>query len=1231
VTERGRLRIRILGRLDAWDGDVEIDLGGRRQRAVLAVLILARGEIVPAERVAYCVWGDDPPANVSGAVQSYVSHLRRRLQPDGAPRSRGGLIVSEGAGYALRLPADAVDAWRFEQLLRDAAEADGDARRAAATLAEAVELWHGPALSEYAGEPWAEAEIARLTELRAVARERLLAARLDRGEAALLVPELEALVADDPLREERWRLLVLALYRAQRQADALAALRRARTLLADELGIDPGPALRSLESEVLAQSPALVGSIQTLVPPVERAAPEPPASGARSDLVDRDMKPSPLASGARSDLVDRDMKPSPLASGARSDLVDRDGELDAIRAAVADLAAGASQLLLIEGPPGVGKTRLLAEARRLALEQGLPVLGARGSQLERTFGFGAVRQLFEPVLVDPARRERLLAGAAGSARGVFDVLDEPAEGTFAVLHGLYWLTAGLASEQPLVLTIDDLQWCDTGSLRYVGYLSRRLDGLPLLIVATVRTGEPHEDDELLAELLLDPSTTLVRPRPLTREGTAELIRRRLGDPAPLFVTACHTTTAGNPLLLRQLMRALEADRVRPDAAHADRVMACGSRAIASMVLVRLRRLPAEATAVARAVAVLGEGAELPTVAELASLDEIATAAGLADLARAEILRDEDPVGFVHPLVRDAVYRAVPGAERALAHERAARVLRRHGAAAEQVGAHLLLAPARADADSVSVLREAARTAAARGASENAVTYLRRALAEPAEGSARLDVLRALGLLEILVDGPAGLEHLGAAYDLVTEPPDRAELAGMIAWTHVFTSSPGIASAFAREARASLPDDLVDARQGLLALERIGGFMHGLDPAVWQAGADPVVQGDGHGARMLAATLSWEATCAGTDRDRAVELARFALHEDKLLAVDSGLFWVVAANARMIADDDPGDFWERARAQAHARGSLFTALSVNLWQGLWQWRRGELAEAVASFEAMLEQERMWGGSGTGRDYASAFLVAAHLDRGDLAAAREVGEGALAGTPAGEGGRLVRHAVARLRLMEGAWAQALALLDPVADLSGGTNPAWNTVRALRAAALAGLGRREEALELQSQEVALLRQWGAPSFLGAGLRRLGELAGTPGVEHLREAVAVLAATTAELEKARAELALGRSPDVPDAEAVPLLASASARARRCGAQRVFADACAALKRRGQAVDEEACDEPTPVSLTVRRILDLAGAGLGVHEVAQRLFLTPGTVREALAAHDHSSPAQVGRERVRT
>jgi ATP/maltotriose-dependent transcriptional regulator MalT len=326
---------------------------------------------------------------------------------------------------------------------------------------------------------------------------------------------------------------------------------------------------------------------------------------------------------------------------------------------------------------------------------------------------------------------------------------------------------------------------------------------------------------------------------------------------------------------------------------------------------------------------------------------------------------------------------------------------------------------------------------------------------------------------------------------------------------------------------------------------------------------------------------------------------------------------------MIADDDLGDFWDRARAQAHARGSLFTALSVNLWQGLWHWRRGDLAEALTCLETMLEQDAMWGGSGTGRDYAHAFLVATHLDRGDLDAARATATTALSRHPTGEGGRLVRHAVARLRLTEGDGGAALALLDPRSDRTGGVNPAWNTGLGLRATALAQLGRREEARELQAHEVALLRRWGAPSFLGSGLRRLGALEGAAGLEHLREAVALLAGTGAELERARAELALGRSPDVPDEQAVPLLREAARRALRCGAARVAADAAAALRERGEAADEEArCEQPA-VSGTDRRILELAAEGLDVHEVAQRLFLTPGTVREALTRSAASAGAR--------
>jgi DNA-binding SARP family transcriptional activator/tetratricopeptide (TPR) repeat protein len=1169
-----RLRINLLGQLTASFDGAPLDLGGPRQRAVLAVLLLAKGDIVPADRVADSVWSGRAPVDTAGALQAYVSHLRRRLEPGSAARTRSGVIVSEGPGYAVRLPRDAVDAWQFEQLLQQAA-ADTDPARIAAVLDEALALWRGPALADYADEPWAEAEIGRLAELRTVARERLLAARLELGEAAMLVPDLEAMVADEPLREERWRLLALALYRAHRQADALAALRRARTTLADELGVDPGPALRELESQVLEQSPVLH------VP-----RPRAPAS-------------APAAPGPRR---------------VRDDLMDRDRELDAVRTALDDLLDDRPRLLLVEGPAGIGKTRLLTEARRLAGQRSVRVLTARGSQLEKAFGFGVVRQLFEPELADAGRRQELLGGAAAGARGVFDLASaEAAEGSFAVLHGLYWLAVNLTADGPVLLAIDDVQWCDSASLRWLAYLVRRLEGLPVLVVGTVRTGEQHEDDELLAELQLDPATTVLRPEPLSPEATAGIVALRLGEPvSPLFAHACHRTTAGNPLLLRQLLRALESDGVRPDAAHADSVVAVGSRAVSSMVLVRLRRLGDRITSVARAAAVLGDGALLPAVAVLAELPERDTAAALAALARAEVVKDEQPLAFVHPLVREAVYRDLPAAERELGHERAAAVLRAAGASDEQVAAHLLLAPPRGDDATVAALRSAARTAAVRGASDSATTYLRRALAEPPTGTVRRDVLVELGMVESLLDGATGPRHLLQAYGLHEDPRIRADLAIAIARTHVFASPPGIATAFAREARLVLPEDLIDQRQALLALERIGGYMHGLDPAVWRTADPPEPADEGLGAQMLAATLAWEATVDGADRERALRLARFAHDGDRLMAVDHGLLWVVAANVRMLADDDLGDFWLRARAEAHRRGSLFAALSVSVWEGFWRWRRGELHEALACLALGLEQDRMWNGTGIGESYTRAFEIGCHLDRGDLPTARRVADAALTGPALGEGGRLVKEAVASLLVAERRFDEALTTLEGATTPVPIANPAWNPWRRIRAGALHGLGRTDEAVQLVEEELALLRRWGAPSYLGSALRLLGWLRGPAGLDDLREAVDVLTPTTAGVELARAQVTLGAARGVPDDEAVPLLQAAAASAHRLGAQAVEQRASAALRARGRPADVPD-DGGRPLSSTEQRVLDLAGTGLGVREVAQRLFMTPGTVQAVL------------------
>ena len=1175
----GDLRLRVLGELTATRGEQRLDLGGRRQRAVLALLVIARGESVPAERLADHVWGDAPPANPAGALQSYVSHLRRRLQPEAGARTRDAVIVSAGRGYALRIDDDAVDAWRFEGVVTTAHALA--AHRAVPVLEEALRLWRGAAYAEYADEPWAQAEIARLGERRALARERLAEARLEIGDAALLTGELEALVAEDPLREERWRLLVLALYRSQRQADALAALRRARETLADALGLDPGPALRALEQEILQQSPTLDAPRAT--PHLTVSAPAAPAA----------------------------------------DLVDRDRETRALARAVETVRAGGSGVVLIEGPAGIGKTRLLVEAARMATAAGIPVLTARGSQLERSFGFGAVRQLFEAATVRAARRDQLLAGSAAAARGVFEQIadDQRADGTFAVLHGLYWLTVNLTAEGPQVLTVDDVQWCDRASLRFLAYLVKRLEGLPVLVVMTLRTGEQHDDETLLAELALEPSARVLRPQPLSQEAAHLLVRERLGAAAEAFVGVCHRTTSGNPLLLRQLLRALEAEGVPPDVAHTDTVRAVGSRAVSSLVMLRLRRMPPEVTAAARAVAVLGQDADLPTVAALARMPEEQAAAALDLLSRSEVLKDERPLTFVHPLVRDAVYDDLPAAERALHHERAAEVLQQAGVGAEQVAAHLLLAPRRGKGATVAVLRAAARTALERGASDSAVILLRRALDEPVLGRERVDVLVELGMAETLVDGPAGAAHLSEAYAFLDDAAERARIATVIARTHVFASPAGVATAFARDAAAALPVELDDARQGLLALQRITGFMHGLPPESYRAGPAPEVSGAGDGARMLAATLAYERLLDGEDREGAVALARFALDGDRLLAVDNGLLWVVAANVLLLGDADIGDFWDRAYAQAHATGSLFAVLSVNLWRGYTQWRHGQLDDALQSIADATEQHRMWGGSVVGMTYAAAFRAGVHLDKGDLDAAGVVLDEARGYPRIGEGTRLLRETEARLLIAQGRPEEALEVLAATVQPVAIVNPVWAPWRGLKAAALAALGQRDEALRLAEQEAALLRRWGAPSALGRSLRMLGELAGDSGTTLLRQAVDLLTPTTSAVELARARVALGRRPDVGAAEAIALLQQAHDAALAHGAQGVQRDAMAALAERGEQV-AAVCQALTGPSGRERQVLELTASGLDVNQVAQQLFLTPGTVRALLqsaSTHSHA------------
>ena len=447
-------------------------------------------------------------------------------------------------------------------------------------------------------------------------------------------------------------------------------------------------------------------------------------------------------------------------------LLEREAELAALTERL-DTAAAGGGLVVVEGAAGIGKTSLLAAAAELAGARGMRVLSARAAPLEQAYGFGVARQLFEPLRADPDW-ERLTADAAGLALRALDpaaAVAAPGDDvTHATLHGLFWLAANAATQRPLLLSVDDVHWADPPSLRWLAYLARRLDGLPILILAAVRSGEPAP--AVLAELLAE--TRPVRPRPLGPEASAALVRERLDGAAPELCAACHAATGGNPFLLRALVAAIAADGLAPDAiAH------FGPGAVAQAVSRQLARLPEGAPALARAAAVLGAEATLREAAALAGL-ELERAAPLSDrLREARLLAPGTCLEFAHPILGAAVSAALGPAERALWHARAAGMLWAAGADPERVAVQLLEAEPAGDPAAVAALRAAAGAATGRGAPESATRYLRRALAEPPDTAQRPEVLLELGLALAAHRHPDAPALLREAIDLTRDPTARA--------------------------------------------------------------------------------------------------------------------------------------------------------------------------------------------------------------------------------------------------------------------------------------------------------------------------------------------------------------------------------------------------------------------------------------------------------------------------
>ena len=505
-------------------------------------------------------------------------------------------------------------------------------------------------------------------------------------------------------------------------------------------------------------------------------------------------------------------------------LLEREGELASLGAALSRARSARGCTVLVQGPAGIGKTRLLDETRDRAREIGLDVCSARGGALETGYGFGVVGQLLEPS-VAAARGDKdseVLSGAAALAESVFlSSAPGPGAATHTVLHGLYWLVANLAERSPLLLVVDDIQWADGPSLRFLLYLARRLDGMPVALVLALRTGEPGAHEDVLRALQLEAHPPVLEPIALSERATRALAESSLGRDVPEgLARACHESTRGNPFLLTELLHQLRSPGVHDgEAASVERVT---SDRIAAAILLRIGRAGSAAPELARATAVLGKSADLETAAALAGVAWSEAVVVVDALARSEILESGRPLRFVHPLVATAVYEDMSPSARAGLHAAAARLLDDGGGNADVVAAHLLLSDPVGDQRAVELLRQAARVAMARGAPETALELLRRAMREPPGDSIRSGLLLELGTAAARAGDAGGVQLLRDAFAVADGQPGRA-IAGLeLAFALGFSSAQSPEAIDVLEhARLELDDDtlqtLLDASQVTFAV------------------------------------------------------------------------------------------------------------------------------------------------------------------------------------------------------------------------------------------------------------------------------------------------------------------------------------------------------------------------------------------------------------------------------
>jgi DNA-binding CsgD family transcriptional regulator len=913
-------------------------------------------------------------------------------------------------------------------------------------------------------------------------------------------------------------------------------------------------------------------------------------------------------------------------------LLERERELARIGAALSEAADGRGRAVSIEAGAGLGKTGLLREARELGGTAGLTVLSARATELERDFTFALVRQLFEARLgaLPTPERARVLEGAS-AARGALGVGQETSESadSFAVLHGLYWVTAALAERGPLLIEIDDVHWADAASLDYVRFLLPRLDELPVLLVIAMRPEEPGSASGL-RRILDDPSLLHLEPAPLSEEATSALLARELAsEPELAFAAACREQSGGNPFLLSELARALAEQGIEPSAEQVEKVGELAPARVGRSVALRIQRLSADAGTFAHALAVLGDDSDPLLVATLAGLEPGAARESADELRRSSILDVGASLRFIHPLIRNAVYAMVPAGQRARDHARAANLLREKGATPERIAGQLLPAAAAGERATVETLIEAGERALATGAPTSAIAYLTRALAEPPPAELRPKVLGSL----ITAAFRAADQAAFAAIEQEVFAAMERDPSLRSAWAVQLTMLLAMGGRF--EDAAAVIGDAVEAAVAegqmesafqleaqLRTISLLGPSVPDVDLARYAGKIDPNSAAGRLAAAMEARTMVIHGTA-----EEAAAAAKRALADDAVIFVEEPELAaaVLCVLTLVVCDEIDAARHAAARALTLAREDGATPSLVRAWflSAFVAWGQGDLVTAEADMRQAIELARLAGIMPLVLLFTPG-LIEILIERDEVAAAEaELEATGMATGPVPENvifGMLLLIR-AHLRLVQGDLERGLEdyhlLSTQMRKMGLGIGPALIISPAVSRALVAS-EMREQALELGDEMMRRALHWGAPTSVACATRAAAAAReGADAVAMLEEAAAGLNGSPPGLERARvlADLgeALRRAGRRVDAREP--LREAFQIARRCGAAGLAKRANAELQATGVTVRRYTPIGVESLTPSERRVADLAASGMTNRQIAQSLYVTVKTVEAHLSA----------------